>query len=116
MITYSSRYVMEVVNNYWQNPTITHSFMDEKMFDFYYQEILKIVKLNKDDYILDYGGGNGEIAYRFKKEGFKIKHCDLKPKMIELGEDKYDKILINNVFFIYTQVYIDLFIWIYFQN
>lgn len=82
-ITYSSRYAMKVANNYWQNTTITHSSMDEKMFDFFYREILKIMKPNKDDYILDYGGGNGEIAYRFKKDGFKIKHCDLSHKMVE---------------------------------
>jgi len=72
------------------------------------------MKPNKKDFILDYGGGNGEIAYRFKRDGYNIKHCDLSKKMVEnakrkynldsceckkLGSEKFDKILFNNGFF-----------------
>jgi len=113
-ITYSSQYAMKVANDYWQNTTITHSSMNKEHFDFYYKEIVKIMKVNRQELILDYGGGNGEISYRFKQDGFNIKHCDLSLKMVknarerynldscecrQLGTDKYDKILFHNAFF-----------------
>jgi len=95
--------------------------MDEKYFNFYYREILKIMKVNKKERILDYGGGNGEIAYRFKRDGYNIKHYDLSLKMVEnakrkynldsceckkLGSEKFDKILFNNGFFYIHPSYI----------
>jgi len=91
--------------------------MCEENFDFYYNELLKIIKPIKNDRILDYGGGNGEIAYRFKKDGFKIYHCNLSKKMVENAkkfglksckcedinqlkeEGEYKIIIFNNGFF-----------------
>jgi len=124
-ITYSSNYSMRVADNYWQNTDITHTSMDESQFDFYYQKIIEIMKPSKNEYILDYGGGNGEIAYRFKKDGFNIKHCDLSLQMVnnaiskynldssickELDKSTYHKILFHNAFFYIHPTLIESFL------
>ena len=113
-ITYSSKYAMNIASEYWQNTTITHGSMNESQFDFYYKKILNIMNANVNESILDYGGGNGEIAYRFKQDGFNIKHCDLSKEMVLNASEKYhlesctcemldkshyDKILFHNAFF-----------------
>jgi len=124
-ITFSSNFAMKVANDYWQNTMITHSSMDEKEFDFYYKEIKKIVNPLKEDLILDYGGGNGEIAYRFLQDGYDIEHCDLSNKMVQnakekyglkscicenLKSNKYTKILCHNAFFYIHPNKIDTFL------
>lgn len=87
--------------------------MKESDFDFYYNEILKIMKPSKQDIILDYGGDNGEIAYRFKQDFYSVKHCDISLLMVKnaiekYGLDscecnkikyKYNKVLFHNAFF-----------------
>lgn len=113
-INYSSKYSMGVASKYWKNTEVTHTSMDESNFDFFYKEILKIMQPTEKEDILDYGGGNGEISYRFKKDDFNIKHCDLSPVMVKnaiekfnlsscecgkIDEYKYDKILFHNAFF-----------------
>jgi len=127
-ITYSSKYAMKVANEHWQKTDITHGSMSEKQFDFYYNELTKLILPNKDSKILDYGGGNGEIAYRFKKEGYKISHCDLSKKMVNNAKEKfkldsceckdidgkYDIIIFHNAFFyvhpkLQKEVLIDLY-------
>jgi len=109
----SERYATIVANKFWQNSTTTHGDMSETAFDFYYNELVKLIKPKKKDIILDYGGGNGEIAFRFKQNGYNIYHCDLSKSMVlkareKFGlksyeckdiEGKYDIILINNAFF-----------------
>ena len=112
-VNYSPSYAMKVANEYWQNTDTTHSTMSEEQFDFYYKEIVKLVKPIQDNRILDYGGGNGEIAYRFKNDGYKIFHCDLSKKMVSNAkenfkldsceckgiEGKFDMIIFHNAFF-----------------
>ena len=88
-ISLSSTYAMKVANDYWQNTTLTHTAMGEERFDFYYNQLLKIIKPDKKDRILDYGGGGGEIAWRFKRDGFHIAHCDISERMIEKAREKY---------------------------
>jgi len=124
-ITFDSRYAMKVANDYWQNTTITHGSMKEEEFDFYYKEIKKILKPTKEDKILDYGGGNGEIAYRFLQDGYNIMHCDLSEKMVKVAQKRYGlnsckcdeltsikftKILFNNGFFYIHPKKIDAFL------
>ena len=113
-LSYSSNYSMKVANNYWQSTNITHTSMNEKQFDFYFNEIFKIMNPCKNEYMIDYGGGNGEIAHRFKEAGFNITHCDLSLQMVnnainkyhldsclckELDNTTYNKILFHNAFF-----------------
>jgi cyclopropane fatty-acyl-phospholipid synthase-like methyltransferase len=113
-ITYSSKYAMKIANQYWQSTTITHTSMEESEFDFYYQKILKILLPKKNENILDYGGGNGEIAFRFQNDGFTVEHCDISNKMVqnaiskynlkssvcsEFKNQEYNKILFHNAFF-----------------
>jgi len=81
-ISLSPKFANKIANEFWQKTIITHGSMREENFDFYYNELLKIINPSKKDKILDYGGGNGEIAYRFKKQGFKIYHCDINDKMV----------------------------------
>jgi ubiquinone/menaquinone biosynthesis C-methylase UbiE len=95
-IVYSPKYAIKVANEYWQNTCITHGTMDEKSFDFYYRELKKIINPDNQDLILDYGGGNGEIAYRFKKDGFKIEHHDILLKMRENARKKYNLISLDD--------------------
>ena len=108
-----STYARKVANDYWQNTTVTHSKMEEEQFDFYYNELIKLIKPEKNSKILDYGGGNGEIAYKFQKNGYNIYHCDISKKMVNNAKGKFnlksceckemkgkfDIILIHNAFF-----------------
>lgn len=115
-IYYDPKYAENVANKYWQNTTITHGNMSKDSFDFYYKELKKIINPKTTDIILDYGGGNGEIAHRFKQDGYKIDHYDISYIMQEnarklfllssLNENElkskkeyYDIILFNNGFF-----------------
>jgi len=112
LVYFSPTYAMKASNKYWQNTTKTHGSMDEKEFDFYYSQLKKIINPKLTDKLLDYGGGNGEIAYRFKKEGYNIYHCDISKIMVKNAiekfgldsceckdiEGKYDIILMNGVF------------------
>jgi ubiquinone/menaquinone biosynthesis C-methylase UbiE len=92
----SPSFAEKVANEYWQNTTITHGRMDEDIFDFFYNELKKIIVPSREDLILDYGGGNGEIAYRFKKDGFKIEHYDISLKMRENARKKYNLISLDD--------------------
>ncbi|MBP8017159.1 methyltransferase domain-containing protein, partial [Candidatus Gracilibacteria bacterium] len=82
---------------------------------FYYKELKKIINPRLGDVVLDYGGRNGEIAWRFKRDGYKIEHYDISKLMREnakklfslntLNENElkskkeyYDIILFNNGF------------------
>jgi len=113
-ITYSSKYAMKKANDYWQSTTITHTSMEQKDFERYYFELIKIMLPNRSDKILDYGGGNGEIASLFKKDNFNIAHCDISVDMVHNAQKryslescecnkiklkKYNKILFHNAFF-----------------
>jgi len=113
-ITYSPKYAMKKANEYWQNTTITHTSMEQKDFERYYFELIKIMLPNRSDKILDYGGGNGEIASLFKKDNFNITHCDISIEMVNNAKKKYslesyecnkitlkkyNKILFHNAFF-----------------
>ena len=113
-ITCSSSYAMQVANEYWQNTTVTHTSMNEVEFDDYYQKIFELLNPNKDNTILDYGGGNGEIAFRFQQKGYEVEHCDISKEMVsnainqyglkssicsKLKDDTYNKILFHNAFF-----------------
>jgi len=113
LIYLSPTYAMKTSNKYWQNTTKTHGSMDERQFDFYYSQLKELINPKLTDKILDYGGGNGEIAYRFKKEGYNIYHCDISKIMVKNAiekfgldsceckdiEGKYDIILMNNAYF-----------------
>jgi len=113
-ITYSPKYAMKKANEYWQNTTITHTSMEQKDFERYYFELIKIMLPNRSDKILDYGGGNGEITSLFKKDNFNIAHCDISVDMVHNAQKryslescecnkiklkKYNKILFHNAFF-----------------
>jgi cyclopropane fatty-acyl-phospholipid synthase-like methyltransferase len=112
LIYLSPTYAMKTSNKYWQNTTKTHGSMDEEQFDFYYSKLKELINPKLTDKILDYGGGNGEIAYRFKKEEYNIYHCDMSKIMVKNAmekfsldsceckdiEGKYDIILMNNAY------------------
>ncbi len=115
-LSYSPSFAEKIANEYWQKTTVTHGDMSDAQFDFYYRELKKILNPEINDIILDYGGGNGEIAWRFKRDGYKIDHYDLSRVMrenarkvyflnsleeneLEVKKGYYDKILVNNCFF-----------------
>jgi len=96
LITISKKYSSKVASKYWKNTTITHGSgvdpskdMLESSFDFYYEELNKIIKPTSGETLLDYGGGNGEIGFRFKQNGINVSHSDLNPLMVKNAKDKY---------------------------
>lgn len=88
-ITFSKKYAAKVANVYWQTTTITHGSMEKSEFDFYYKNLVEVLSPHKNDKILDFGGGNGEIAFRFKQSGFDIEHCDISKQMVENAQREY---------------------------
>ncbi len=113
-ITYSPKFAMKRAKEFWSNTTTTHGTMNDDQFNFFYTELAKLIAPSQDESMLDYGGGNGEIAYRFKEDGFNISHCDLSPKMVknavekfklnscqceQIESGKYDIILFHNALF-----------------
>jgi 2-polyprenyl-3-methyl-5-hydroxy-6-metoxy-1,4-benzoquinol methylase len=116
LITISPSFAMNSARKYWISTSKTHGNLNEEEFNFYFLKLKEILSPRKNEKILDFGGGNGEIAYRFKLEGFNIEHYDISLKMREkaktlyglysLSDEElpnrkyyYDKILVNNVFF-----------------
>jgi len=119
-VRYLSAYAMEVANHYWQHTSKTHGSMDKENFDFYYNGLFEILNPKKDDLILDYAGRSGEIAFRFKHNGFLMEHCDLSKVIVgnarniynlksfvckDLHNKQYDKILFNNAFFMFILLF-----------
>ena len=113
-VNYSSKYAMKVANEYWKNTTVTHSSMQSKDFNFYFKALENLIAPNHSDNILDFGGGNGEIAALFMKNNYNISHCDINPEMVENASNKkiktclckhlpirqtYDIIFVHNAIF-----------------
>ena len=85
-ITYSSQYAMKVANDYWQNTTITHSSMNKEHFDFYYNEIVKMMKV----YMLGLGKAYIGLTKLFSVcqidlAGFFVKNSQLESLAVEIG-------------------------------
>jgi len=63
----SPNYAMKVANDYWQSTDVTHRDMSDEEFDFYYEELKKIINPKKDEVILDYGGEMVKLLFVLKK-------------------------------------------------
>lgn len=101
------------VSNYWSQTNITHGIMDERQFDFYAQEIGKIIGNISNKTVCDYGGGNGELAIRMQKGDCSIDVAEFsdnfKKLIVEKGLnfvdarslplDYYDILVANNSLF-----------------
>lgn len=61
----SPKYSEHVTSVFWNNATDTHSDMSDNAFNFYYEEISKLISPKKSDEILDYGCGSAEISGYF---------------------------------------------------
>jgi len=110
------KYADRVVRNYWNNTSQTHYDMNEFHFDFYYHEILNVIRPEHNEKIFDYACGGGQISYRFKKDGYNIECCEISELLIKYCKEnfkidcltidqfftnssRYNVIFINNAFF-----------------
>jgi 2-polyprenyl-3-methyl-5-hydroxy-6-metoxy-1,4-benzoquinol methylase len=113
--TLSPHYAKRIASEFWSNCGTTHSDMSENMFKYYYEQIKNTINPSKNNSILDYGCGFGEISWFFSKDGYNIDCCDISSYCIERTKNlglnaclcselinsskKYDIIFINNAFF-----------------
>jgi len=113
--TLSPNYAKKVADEFWSNCSLTHSDMSENMFKYYYEQIKSTINPQKNNTILDYGCGFGEISWFFSRDGYNIQCCDISFSCIERAKKlglnayqcseiinnnrKYDIIFINNAFF-----------------
>lgn len=113
--TLSPNYAKKIANEFWNNCRLTHSDMSEDMFKYYYEQIKNTIGPSKNNSILDYGCGFGEISWFFSKDGYNIECCDISSYCVERAKKlgltsylcselinsskKYDIIFINNAFF-----------------
>jgi cyclopropane fatty-acyl-phospholipid synthase-like methyltransferase len=124
-VYYSPQHAKRVSEAFWSSTTRTHFKMDEKNFDRFFMMVREVVQPQKDEKILDYGGGGGEISHRFVRAGFDVDHCDTSLKMVEKAQEvfqldsclckdlrrrKYQKIFMNNAFFYVHPQHIDAFL------
>lgn len=114
-ITISPSYAERTAKLFWKTSKQTHTEMRQSDFEFYFDNIIKIIQPLKEEVILDYGCGSGEISYLFSKAGYTIWATDISELLLMEARRKnincldisnlysnkisFDKIFINNAFF-----------------
>ena len=111
---FSQAYHRDITERYWANTTVTHGDMSKCNFDFYADELRKLIGVpNSPCRVLDYGGGGGEIAFRLNAEGFSVDVAEFSDNFRELIQQKnlkwieanslpsleYDIVIANNCLF-----------------
>lgn len=114
LLSISEAYHRARTQTYWSNTTVTHGDMSNKQFDFYVHELIKLIgEQDIGQRLLDYGGGNGEIAEILQASGFSVDVAEFSinfKKNIEskrlkfvsaeqLPIESYDIIIANNCIF-----------------
>jgi putative AdoMet-dependent methyltransferase len=88
-INYSSQ---EVVDEYDNQHKKFRNYQNEAM------KIIQAVNINKEDTVIDFGCGSGELAINIAEHCKTIFAVDISSKMIELCKNKISKNNINNIF------------------
>lgn len=114
LLMMSEGYSRKTAIRYWATAQKTHSDMDSKNFDFYFDKIVPLIGPLQGVRLLDYGAGRGELAQLFRRAGASPTATDIAlhfvQKMREEGidaylpdalpnESRFDVILVNNAFF-----------------
>lgn len=81
----SPAYGERVCNRYWASKR-EHSDTSDRAFDYYYAQIAAIVAPRLGDRILDFGCGGGEIAARFRRDGFDVVGTDISARLLKRAQ------------------------------
>lgn len=101
------------VARYWSQTTSTHGDMSDEAFDFYTAAAARLLGPAEQRYLLDYGGGTGDIGKRLARLGFRVAVAEFTAlfedavgrnglEFVEAGNvppATYDVILANNCMF-----------------